>query len=136
MEGMEPAELQEIMAAVGAFNTAVQEAGAFVTAGGLHPPSSATRVDYSGDSPVLTPGPFVEAKEYCGGFWIIEPRTTTSRSNGPSRPCARCAAGSRYVPSRRNPPHDGPTASLTRRRASKALGSRVEVRPLLEAPQG
>ncbi|WP_340684995.1 YciI family protein [Amycolatopsis coloradensis] len=56
----------------GAFNTAVQEAGAFVTAGGLHPPSSATTVDYTGDSPVLTPGPFVEAKEYLGGFWIIE----------------------------------------------------------------
>ncbi|MEH1124412.1 YciI family protein [Micromonospora sp. CPCC 206061] len=72
MEGMDPAELQEVMAAVGAFNTALQEAGAFVTAGGLQPPSSATTVDYSGDSPVLTPGPFVEADEYLGGFWIIE----------------------------------------------------------------
>ncbi|MFF5718288.1 YciI family protein [Streptomyces buecherae] len=72
MESMDPAELQEIMAAVGAFNTAVQEAGAFVTAGGLQPPSSATTVDYSGDSPVLTPGPFVKADEYLGGFWIVE----------------------------------------------------------------
>ncbi|MBC3987545.1 hypothetical protein H8N00_01190 [Streptomyces sp. AC563] len=72
MESMDPAELQEIMAAVGAFNTAVQEAGAFVTAGGLQPPSSATTVDYSRDSPVLTPGPFVKADEYLGGFWIIE----------------------------------------------------------------
>jgi hypothetical protein len=72
MEGMDPAELQEMMAAVGAFNTAVNEAGAFVYAGGLQPPSSATTVDYSGDSPVLTPGPFVEAAEYLGGFWIIE----------------------------------------------------------------
>ncbi|WP_259453989.1 YciI family protein [Streptomyces ginkgonis] len=72
MEGMDPAELQEVMAAVGAFNTAIQEAGAFVMAGGLQPPSSATTVDYSGDSPVLTPGPFVEADEYLGGFWIIE----------------------------------------------------------------
>lgn len=72
MEGMDPAELQEVMAAVDAFNTAVQEAGAFVTAGGLRPPSTATTVDYSGDSPVLTPGPFVKADEYLGGFWIIE----------------------------------------------------------------
>ncbi|MHA4814294.1 YciI family protein [Streptomyces aculeolatus] len=72
MESMDPAELQEVIAAVGAFNTAVQEAGAFVTAGGLQPPSSATTVDYSGDSPVITPGPFVEADEYLGGFWIIE----------------------------------------------------------------
>lgn len=72
MESMDPAELQEMMAAVGAFNTGLEEAGAFVTAGGLQPPSSATTVDYSGDSPVLTPGPFVEAEEYLGGFWIIE----------------------------------------------------------------
>ncbi|MFI6908243.1 YciI family protein [Nonomuraea sp. NPDC050394] len=72
MADMDPAELQEVMAAVGAFNTAIQEAGAFVTAGGLEPPSSATTVDYSGDSPVLTPGPFVKADEYLGGFWIIE----------------------------------------------------------------
>lgn len=72
MESMDPAELQEVIAAVGAFNTAVQEAGAFVTAGGLQPPSSATTVDYSGDTPVITPGPFVKADEYLGGFWIIE----------------------------------------------------------------
>ncbi|MFE9680943.1 YciI family protein [Streptomyces sp. NPDC006285] len=72
MESMDPAELQEVMAAVGAFNTAVQEAGAFVTAGGMQPPSTATTVDYSGDSPVLTPGPFAKADEYLGGFWIIQ----------------------------------------------------------------
>ncbi|MER6665970.1 YciI family protein [Amycolatopsis japonica] len=72
MADMDPAELQKLIAEVGAFNTALEEAGAFVTAGGLQPPSTATTVDYSGDSPVLTPGPFVEAKEYLGGFWIIE----------------------------------------------------------------
>ncbi|MFC7621498.1 YciI family protein [Microlunatus sp. GCM10028923] len=72
MADIDPAELQELFAAVGAFNTALEEAGAFVTAGGLQPPSTATTVDCSGDSPVLTPGPFVEAKEYLGGFWIIE----------------------------------------------------------------
>ncbi|NBE93042.1 hypothetical protein FE391_40445 [Nonomuraea sp. KC401] len=72
MEGMDPAELAEVIAAIDAFNTALHEAGAFVSAGGLQPPSSATTVDYSGDSPVLTTGPFVEAKEYLGGFWIIE----------------------------------------------------------------
>ena len=57
MENMDPAEPQEIIAAVGAFNTAVQEAGAFVTDGCLRPPSTATTVDYSGDSPILTPRP-------------------------------------------------------------------------------
>ncbi len=55
-----------------AFNTNLQEQGAWVFAGGLNPPSTATTVDYTGDAPILTDGPFVEAKEYLGGFWIIE----------------------------------------------------------------
>ncbi len=33
---------------------------------------TATTVDNSGDEPILTDGPFVEAKEYLGGFWVIE----------------------------------------------------------------
>ena len=72
MATMDPAELQEVFAAVDAFNTGLQEAGAWVFAGGLNPPSTATTIDNTGDTPVLTAGPFVEAKEYLGGFWIIE----------------------------------------------------------------
>lgn len=72
MESMDPAVLQEMMAEVEAFNTALQDTGAFLFAGGLHPPSSATTVDATRDTPEFTPGPFTEAKEYLGGFWIIE----------------------------------------------------------------
>jgi hypothetical protein len=72
MQEMDPEELEEVMAAVGEFNTKLTEEGAWVFAGGLHPPSTATTVDNTGDSPVLTDGPFVEAKEYLGGFWVIE----------------------------------------------------------------
>ena len=72
MATMDPAELQEVFAAVDAFNTALQGQGAWVFAGGLNPPSTATTVDNTGDAPLLTDGPFVEAKEYLGGFWIIE----------------------------------------------------------------
>lgn len=72
MQEMDPAELEAMMAAVGDFNTALSAAGAFVTAGGLHPPSTAITVDATGDEPKHTPGPFVEATEYVGGFWIIE----------------------------------------------------------------
>ena len=72
MESMDPAELQEVFAAVDAFNNGLRDAGAWVFAGGLNPPSTATTVDNTGESPVLTDGPFVEAKEYLGGFWIIE----------------------------------------------------------------
>lgn len=72
MQEADPAELEAVFAAVGAFNTALQDAGAWVLAGGLQPPSTAITVDATGEGPVRTPGPYVEAPEYLGGFWIIE----------------------------------------------------------------
>jgi len=72
METMDPAEIQPIIDAVGAFNQKLQDAGAWVFAGGLQPIQSATGVDYTGDEAVVTDGPFVESKEYLGGFWVIE----------------------------------------------------------------
>ncbi len=41
-------------------------------AGGLEPPSSATVVDATGTDVLVTDGPYAEAKEQLGGFWIIE----------------------------------------------------------------
>ncbi|WP_030482948.1 YciI family protein [Nocardioides aequoreus] len=72
MAEMDPAELEAIIAAVDELNTALTEAGAWVTAGGLHPPSTAITVDATGDAPVHHPGPFVEATQYVGGYWVIE----------------------------------------------------------------
>ena len=66
------AEVQEIFAAVDAFNDKVREAGKWVFAGGLEGIESATTVDATGTEPVVTDGPFAESKEYLGGFWIIE----------------------------------------------------------------
>lgn len=72
MQDMDPAELEAVMAAVGNVNNALVEADALVHAGGLHPPSTAITVDATGAEATHTPGPFVEATEYVGGFWIIE----------------------------------------------------------------
>jgi hypothetical protein len=36
------------------------------------PPSTAKTVDATNDEPVVVDGPFVEAPEYVGGFWVIE----------------------------------------------------------------
>lgn len=72
MQEFDPAELEAVMAAVDEFNTALKDAGAFVTAGGLNPPSTAKTVDAtSGETQVLDE-PFVEAASYVGGFWLIE----------------------------------------------------------------
>lgn len=72
MATMDPAELEAAMAAAGAFIEELTASGALVAAGGLMPPSTATTVDGTGAEPVTTPGPYVEAPEYLGGFWVVE----------------------------------------------------------------
>ena len=72
-EPMPPAEeLQPMFEAVSRFNDKLGAAGAWVFAGGLEPPSTATTVDGTGAEPVITDGPFAESKEWLGGFWVIE----------------------------------------------------------------
>ena len=46
--------------------------GHFVFAGALAAPMTATVVDNRHERPVVTDGPFLESKEYLGGFFIIE----------------------------------------------------------------
>ena len=72
LETMDPAEAQAAMAAAGAFIEELMASGSFLFAGGLHPPATAVTVDNTGDTLVRKDGPFVEAPEYLGGFWVIE----------------------------------------------------------------
>jgi hypothetical protein len=66
------ADMRQVYKAVDAFNAELQSAGAWVFAGGLHPPSTATVVRAQGGQVVTTDGPFAETKEQLGGFWIIK----------------------------------------------------------------
>ncbi|WIN00617.1 YciI family protein [Actinoplanes oblitus] len=68
----DPAELAALVAAVGRVNSAMREAGAFVHAGGLQPPSTAVTIDATGSEAERVPGPFADATHYVGGFWIID----------------------------------------------------------------
>lgn len=65
----EGADMNEIFAAVDAFNQRLIADGAMVFAGGMLPASSATVVHASGET---TPGPYLTGEEYLGGFWVIE----------------------------------------------------------------
>jgi hypothetical protein len=65
-------EMSSVFGAVDRFNATLQAEGAWVFAGGLMPIEQATTVDNTGDTPVITDGPFAESKEYLGGFWVIE----------------------------------------------------------------
>ncbi|MGA2756053.1 MAG: YciI family protein [Solirubrobacteraceae bacterium] len=67
-----PADLEQIMADVGAVNDELQAAGAWVFAGGLHPSSTATVLKLSDGEVLVTDGPFLEGKEHIGGIWVIK----------------------------------------------------------------
>ncbi|MDD5323338.1 MAG: YciI family protein [Methylococcales bacterium] len=60
------------VAAMMEYNKALKEAGVLLTLDGLHPPSMGVRVTFSGGKPQVTDGPFVEAKEVLGGYWMIQ----------------------------------------------------------------
>jgi hypothetical protein len=101
-EPVPPEEMQKMYERTAAYNTEVQDEGAWVFAGGLHPPSTATVVRASQDAdPMITDGPYAETKEYIGGFWVL-----------------------------RAPDLDAALALAAR--ASLACGAPVEVRPFQE----
>lgn len=54
------------------FNESLQKAGVLLALDGLHPPSMGARVSFSGGKAKVTDGPFPEAKEVIGGYWMIQ----------------------------------------------------------------
>ena len=66
-----PAQLEAIMRDLDALNEELKAAGAWVFAGGLHPPSTATVLRVKDGEVLMTDGPFAEGKEHIGGFTII-----------------------------------------------------------------
>jgi hypothetical protein len=61
----------EGVAAMMKYNQALQDAGVLLALDGLHPPSMGARVSFAGGKPKITDGPFSEAKEVLGGYWMI-----------------------------------------------------------------
>ncbi len=54
------------------YNAELQKAGVLLALDGLHPPSSGARVSFSGGKSTVVDGPFAEAKEVIGGYWMIQ----------------------------------------------------------------
>ena len=54
------------------YNEDLQKAGVLLGLDGLHPPSMGARVSFAGGKPTVTDGPFAEAKEVLGGYWMIQ----------------------------------------------------------------
>lgn len=57
------------------YNESLQKAGVLLALDGLHPPSMGARISFSGGTPTVTDGPFSEAKEVLGGYWMIQVRS-------------------------------------------------------------
>ncbi|MBX3117590.1 MAG: YciI family protein [Fimbriimonadaceae bacterium] len=53
------------------YNEDLANAGMVIAMDGLQPMAKGGRVSFSGGKGTITDGPFVEAKEVVGGFWII-----------------------------------------------------------------
>jgi len=62
----------EFFAAMMKYNEELQKAGALLALEGLHPTSKGARVAFQGGRRIVTDGPFTEAKEVVGGFWLIQ----------------------------------------------------------------
>ena len=60
------------VAAMMKYNRELKEAGVLLSLEGLHPPSMGARVSFEDGKPRVTDGPFAEAKEVLGGFWMIQ----------------------------------------------------------------
>jgi hypothetical protein len=71
------------------FNESLQQAGVLLALDGLHPPSMGARVTFSGGRATVTDGPFAEAKEVLGGYWMIQVKSREEAIAWASR----CPAG-------------------------------------------
>ncbi|HYH99641.1 YciI family protein [Hyalangium sp.] len=54
------------------YNESLQKAGVLLALDGLHPPSMGARISFPGGKAKVTDGPFTEAKEVLGGYWMIQ----------------------------------------------------------------
>ena len=57
------------------YNKALQKAGVLLALDGLFPPSTGARISFADGKAAVTDGPFPEAKEVIGGYWIIQVRS-------------------------------------------------------------
>jgi hypothetical protein len=72
LDALTEEERNEIGEGHGAFIETIKKSGEFITTQALADPSQTAVVRVRGGQKVVTDGPFVEAKEYLGGFYLID----------------------------------------------------------------
>ena len=94
-ESAKPGTMPEAkaVAAMMKYNESLQKAGVLLALDGLHPPSMGARVTFPDGKPHVVDGPFPEAKEVLGGYWIIQVKSREEAIAWASR----CPAGPNEV---------------------------------------
>ena len=62
----------EAVAAMNKYNESLKKAGVLLSLDGFHPPAKGARISFSGGKPTIKNGPFADAKETVGGYWMIQ----------------------------------------------------------------
>jgi hypothetical protein len=75
----------DAVAAMMKYNESLQMAGVVLALDGHHPPSMGARVTFSGGKPRVSDGPFAEAKEVLGGYWMIQVKSKAEAIEWASR---------------------------------------------------
>jgi hypothetical protein len=65
-------DFSEVIESMGRFNEELIKAGVMLAGEGLTGPEEGFVVDFDADPPVVTDGPYTEAKELFNGFWILD----------------------------------------------------------------
>ncbi len=68
----DPRKREAFWAAFLPYMKALKDAGVVVAGAGLQPPDSATTLRLQGDKRLVQDGPYAEAKEQLGGFFVID----------------------------------------------------------------
>jgi hypothetical protein len=79
----------EAVAEMGRYNEQLSQAGILLALDGLQPPSEGARVSFTGGRSAIADGPFTEAKEVVGGYWMIQARSKEEAVEWASRCPAR-----------------------------------------------
>lgn len=75
VENYEDMDFETIINAMGAYNESMMKAGVLLAGEGLSDASQGSVVEFTGEAPVVTDGPYGETHELFNGYWIVETAT-------------------------------------------------------------
>jgi len=72
VEDYESMDFEAVINAMGAYNESMMKAGVLLGGDGLSDAKEGFVVDFAGETPIVTDGPYGETHELFNGFWIIQ----------------------------------------------------------------